>query len=196
MTPALIRWGVASRSLREESGDQYVVHTTAHGVLVAVADGLGHGPEAAVAARTALSVIEENAEEPVARLLARCHERLRPTRGAVLSLASFTTRETTMTWIGVGNVDGILLRADPGAKPERLLLRAGVLGHQLPPGDSFRVPVAPGDTLIFATDGIRSEFAETLKPGRPPEPERILAEHGKSTDDALVVVARYVGVTG
>jgi phosphoserine phosphatase RsbX len=198
LTPPLVEWSAAVRSLREESGDQYLVKESPDAVLVAVVDGLGHGPEAALAAQAALAVLDANAGEPVARLLALCHEELRPTRGAVLSLASFRARESTMTWLGVGNVDGILVRTGGGGAPQRLLLRGGLLGHRLPPLEAATVPVMHGDTLIFTTDGIRGEFAEGLQWGyrAAPTAERILADHAKTTDDALVVVARYVGARG
>jgi hypothetical protein len=62
-TPLLVEWTVAMRSLGSESGDQYLVSRTGDGgVLVAVADGLGHGPEAASAARTAIAVLEAGPE--------------------------------------------------------------------------------------------------------------------------------------
>jgi serine phosphatase RsbU (regulator of sigma subunit) len=57
------------------------------------------------------------------------------------------------------------------------------------------LPVRRGDVLILATDGIPGDFAdpEDLS-GTPKEiAERILEEQGKDTDDALVVVARYLG---
>lgn len=78
---------------------------------------------------------------------------------------------------------------------EYLLLRGGVVGYQLPPLHASTIPVARGDTLILATDGIRSGFAEGLDLGEPPQriADHILAQHGKSTDDALVLVGRYIG---
>ncbi|PWU25140.1 MAG: stage II sporulation protein E (SpoIIE) [Candidatus Rokuibacteriota bacterium] len=198
MTRSVIEWSAALRSVWEESGDQYLVKPIPDGVLVAVVDGIGHGREAASAARAAIGVVDAHADEPVVPLLARCHAKLRPTRGAVLSLAAFSAREATMTWVGVGNVDGILLRAGLRARPERLVLPGGVVGHRLPALDPVTVPVAQGDTLIFTTDGIRGEFAEGFEWGYlpPPTAERILADHAKTTDDALVVVARYVGGAG
>jgi phosphoserine phosphatase RsbX len=196
MIPPVIQWGVAVRSRHgDESGDQYLVRATGEGALVAVVDGLGHGPGAAGAAQVAISVLDAHAEEPVARLLTRCHERLRGTRGAVLSLAAFNAREGTMTWAGVGDVDGMLVRADARATPERLLVRGGVIGRQLPLLDAASVPLARDDILIFTTDGIRAGFPERLSPDASPgsTAERILAQHGKKTDDALVMVARYLG---
>ena len=192
-TPPLVEWTVAIRSLGSESGDQYLVSRTADGgVLVAVVDGLGHGPEAASAAKTAIAVLEAGDERELGARFLRCHERLRDTRGVVLSLGLFATG--SLTWLGVGNVDGVLLRSGFGA-PEQLLVRGGVVGRRLPSLELSRLTVARGDTLILATDGIQSRFAEDLSAAfaAPPTAERILAEHGKETDDALVLVVRYVG---
>jgi len=97
----------------------------------------------------------------------------------------------------VGNVEGRLLRANPHADPpqESLLLRGGVVGGDLPVPYASIVPVWPGDTLVFTTDGVRSNFAEGLTVSEPPQrsADRILGQYGKHTDDALVLVARYVG---
>lgn len=51
-----------------------------------------------------------------------------------------------------------------------------------------------GDTLIFATDGIRSTFTEEMIAGGSPQrtADLIFAHYRKGTDDALVLVARYV----
>ena len=127
------------------------------GVLVAVVDGLGHGPEAASAAKTAIAVLEAGDERELGARFLRCHERLRDTRGVVLSLGLFATG--SLTWLGVGNVDGVLLRSGFSA-PEQLLVRGGVVGRRLPSLELSRLTVARGDTLILATDGIQSRFAE------------------------------------
>jgi len=163
-----------------------------------VADGLGHGPEAARAAKTAMAILEANVDQPVTPLLRRCHEHLRPTRGAALSLACFNARHGTLTWLGVGNVDGVVLRAQPVGGSLRLVLLAGVVGRQLPSLHESLVRVVPGDTLVIVTDGIRDDFAErlTVNGGVWSLADRILAKHAKGTDDALAVVVRYKGGGG
>jgi serine/threonine protein phosphatase PrpC len=192
-------WGVATLPLagQTESGDRHVVKPFPNGVLVAAADGLGHGEEAATAAKTAIGLLERYAHEAVIGLLQRCHEHLRETRGVALSLASFRGPDGVMTWLGVGNVEGILLRAaaNPKDRRESLVLRGGVVGGQLPPLRASVVPVMPGDTLIFATDGIRGGFAEGLTLSEPPQrlADQILARQATGTDDALVLVARFLG---
>jgi phosphoserine phosphatase RsbX len=194
----LIQWHAAGSTLpgQTESGDLHVVQDFADGVLVGVVDGLGHGEEAAAAGRAALHVLAQSPEEPLISLVERCHEKLRSTRGVVLSLASFNIRENTMTWTGVGNVEGAFLRYDPDAIPrhESLLLRSGVVGNRLPRLSASIVPVMPGDMLIFATDGIRSDFVTHVNPNDSPQrvASRIIAECARQTDDALVLVARFI----
>ena len=145
--PPLIEWGVAVQPLEgeAESGDQYVVQPFPKGVLVAAVDGLGHGPEAAAAARSAVAILKDYAHEPVISLLRRCHERLIRTRGVVMSLASFNALDSTMTWLGVGNVEGLLLRADVAANPprENVLLRSGVVAANCP-RSTRRFSLSPG----------------------------------------------------
>jgi hypothetical protein len=60
------------------------------------------------------------------------------------------------------------------------------------------VPVRRGDILILATDGIRSEFTRGVIVTDPIQKiaDRILADHGNATDDALVLVSRYLGSRG
>ena len=195
----IVSWGVCGQSIpgETESGDLHVVAHFTDGVLVAVIDGLGHGPGAASAARAAAHVLEEFADEPVMPLVRRCHEALRGTRGVVLSVAAFSAGDNTMTWLGVGNVEGVLFRADTATVPRRegLLLRGGVVGYQLPPLRPTTLPVVLGDMLVFATDGIRSHFADESPIGCDPDPaaQSIHAHFGKVTDDSLVLVARYEG---
>jgi len=199
---ALIDWGVATLTLpgERESGDLHLVKPVRAGVLVSVVDGLGHGAEAAAAARAAVAALSRHAQESVLPLLQRCHQALAGTRGAVVSVALFDRADGSMTWLGVGNVEGVLLYADAGERRgrERLVTRGGIVGSELPPLRAEVLAVAPGDTLILATDGIQSGFADDLAVEAPPQQlaDQILTRSGKRTDDALVLVARYVGDAG
>ena len=181
-----------------ESGDQHLVCCNHSGILIAAIDGIGHGGEAASAAKAAVSILKAGAEEPVISLMQRCHEGLRSTRGVVLSLASIDQEQGMMTWAGVGNVQGALMRAGAhkGSVQEVLLLRGGVVGSQLPALQAAALPVAKGDTLVFVTDGIRGDFAEGLSSLESPQraADRMLERYCRGNDDALVLVVRLTGV--
>ena len=200
MSEPLVEYGVAKFVLpgQGESGDHHLVRCGGNGILIAAIDGIGHGEEAASAANAAVSILKAGADEPVISLVQRCHEGLRMTRGVVLSLATIDPEHGMMTWLGVGNVQGVLMRAGSkkGAVQEVLLLRAGVVGSQLPALQAAVIPVAKGDTLVFVTDGIGSEFAEGLSELESPQrmADRILKQHCRGKDDALVLVVRLTGV--
>jgi hypothetical protein len=191
-----VEWGVATRTLEghNESGDRHLVCPFPHGVLLAAVDGLGHGEEAAAAAKAAVACLESRPQDSVISLVRGCHDALMGTRGVVISLASYNSQDGTLMWLGVGNVEGVLVRGEPASSQEVLLLRGGVVGYQLPPLFGSVITVAPGDTLVFATDGVRSDFLVHVTPRLPPQPlaDRILALCDKGTDDALVLAARFV----
>jgi hypothetical protein len=195
-----VEYGVAKFVLpsQSESGDGHLVCCSQNGILLAAIDGIGHGEEAANAAKVAASVLETNVDEPIIALMELCHEKLRLTRGVVLSLAFVDTLHGLMTWLGVGNVQGALLRAGAGKgiSQEQLLLRAGVVGSHLPPLQAAVLPVDRGDTLIFVTDGVRGEFLENLSALESPQraADKILERYHSGKDDALVLVARLTGI--
>jgi negative regulator of sigma-B (phosphoserine phosphatase) len=197
----VVEWGVASRTLAGESvsGDGHAIVRTANGVVVAAVDGLGHGREAAVAAGVAAETVKAYAEEPPAGIVLRCHEALRRTRGVAISIASFDVRDDTMTWTGIGNVEGTLLRAASRTVPAReaLLLRGGVVGYSMPQPRTATLSITSGDTLIFATDGVAAGFRYGSMQGGPVQnlADDILLRHGRKADDALVVAARYIGAS-
>jgi phosphoserine phosphatase RsbX len=196
----MVEYGVAEFVLpgQGESGDQHLVCCNRSGILVAAIDGIGHGEAAASASKAAAEVLRSFADEPTISLVERCHDRLRATRGVVLSLAFIDPAQRMMTWLGVGNVQGVLVRANVrnGNGQESLLLRAGVVGSQLPALQGAVLPIAQGDTLFLATDGVRSDFSMSLSAWENPQKaaDRILERHGSRTDDALVLVVRLTGI--
>lgn len=192
-----IEWSVASRALPGEavSGDLHLVCSWEGGALLAVVDGLGHGDEATRAARAAVQTLEAHPRENVTALAQHCHHALRATRGVVMTLASLDTYSGTLTVLGIGNVEAMIFHpmARGPARREAVLLRGGVVGYQLPALQGSVLPVAPGDVIVFATDGVREDFAELVDP-REPLPrivERVMAGKYRGTDDGLVLACRY-----
>jgi negative regulator of sigma-B (phosphoserine phosphatase) len=196
----MVDYGIAKFVLpgQHESGDHHLIRCSQSGILIAALDGIGHGEEAANVANAAVSILKSGLDEPVISLMRRCHDGLRSTRGVVMSLASIDPEHGMMTWLGVGNVQGVLLRAgsNKGACQEFLLLRAGVVGSQLPALQAAVLPISKDDTLVFATDGVRDGFAEGLSAMESPQraADKILKKYSRGNDDALVLVARLAGV--
>lgn len=209
MASASVRWSAVGRALPGEpvSGDEYVAQAYEGGMLLGVIDGLGHGAEAHRAARQAADMLTAHAGTALVSLMNGCHEALLGTRGVAMSLVAIDAREDRLEWLGVGNVEGVLLRtaADGGRarrrgaltvpQRERLLLRGGVVGYQLPTLRVSESSIQRGDTLVLATDGIKRAFLEDLHSELGVEglADHVLKRHQRSTDDALVLVAAYAG---
>lgn len=190
---AVAKWTHAGEG---ECGDLYLIEPHADGLLVALIDGVGHGIEAAKVAQAATSILKCHAQEPVEELIEYCHAGLRGTRGVVMALASFNARTRSMTWTGVGNVEGKLFSRGRSMAPLTLLSASGTLGQgQAIEVHPFEVPIDIGDTLILATDGVRSDFYLGLDIRQSPRQlaDRILAHSALRKDDAMIVVARYTG---
>ena len=194
-----VAWGAASRPHpgHRVTGDLTVVTSMEAGTLVAAVDGAGHGSEAVRAAECARGVLEAFAGPDVAGVVTRCHEALRSTRGAAMSLAFVSTAAGVLTWLSVGNVMGTLVTGD-GLGPRRqtwLATPGGVAGHQLPALHPRQLPLRRGDVLVLATDGVDAGFADALELSGSPEAiaERLMERHWTGRDDAAAIVVRHLG---
>jgi phosphoserine phosphatase RsbX len=196
--PSALERGEAGAPLagEERSGDLAVWAPFDGGALVATIDGLGHGEAAADAAAVAGAKLRAHAGEPPDSVLKRCHEALRSTRGVVATLAWFDLATGGLTWTGIGNVEGRLVRANrkQGDTTDSPTLFGGVLGWSLPAVRLVRTTLGPGDCLVMATDGIAADFGSSLQPGvpAPEQARRVLESHSRGSDDALVVAVRYL----
>jgi serine phosphatase RsbU (regulator of sigma subunit) len=112
-----------------------------------------------------------------------------------LGLAYLDPQAATMTWLGVGNIGGVVLRADQASRPARITLvpNAGFIGAEQIQPTTRVVPLALGDTVVLYSDGIKDGFAESLELANTPQEiaDYVITRHVKGNDDALVLVARY-----
>lgn len=197
---ATLRWAVAERPAPGalDSGDAFVVVDRAQGPLVAVLDGLGHGPEAADAVRAGIDALRRHSHNTVAVLLERCGEAVQPTRGVVAAVCSFE-HFSRLIWSAVGNVAGLIVDRDGlGPRRREVVQTGGILGLTIPRPHVQTLGVGAESLLVLATDGIHPDFREAVDPSCDPEglASRILASYAVETDDALVFVGRYRGLAG
>src|SRR5260370_3466141 len=175
-----------------ESGDRYWAGAVANGMMFAVIAGLGHGRAAAAASDIAIATLERHVGDPLIELLRRCHESMRGARGVAMSLAVLDTENAMLTWIGVGNVEGTLLRRDTGLPSDKLLLRNGVVGIHLPILRAGELVVQSGDILTMVTDGVTAEgpLRVSMDGHIGPMADGILASACKGTHYAFVLAPR------
>jgi negative regulator of sigma-B (phosphoserine phosphatase) len=195
--PLEVRTAAYALGDADVSGDRYCAILTASGALLAVIDGLGHGTEAAQAAARACDALHRVDHGSLVGAVERCHAALRGTRGAVIALAWFPRETAEMQWLAVGNVEAVLLRGaarSPGR--ETIVQRPGIVGYGLPPLIATTIPVAAGDTLVLATDGVERGFARAFSSGGATPADgaaSLLRRFATGDDDALLVLARFVG---
>ncbi len=183
---------------QQECGDAWTIESVSDGFVVAAIDGLGHGRDAARAAHRAVAAISQSAGSTPEGIMRACHRALLGTRGAAISLARVDIAAERVTWLGVGNVEGLVLNTigprGTNLQGESLVVRGGVVGYDLPHLQAMHLPFKLGALLVFTTDGIKQGFSNEIPVGRHPQEiaEQIMAGHDRGTDDALVLVVQHV----
>jgi anti-sigma regulatory factor (Ser/Thr protein kinase) len=184
---------VAARTLPGQTicGDVCEVFTWTRGTGVVIADGLGHGPSAAVAARAFCDCVHGNADEPLTDTFQRAHHALLKTRGAVAAVARFDRESGLLELAGLGNI-GVLLLQGSEFRAERPLIATGVVGTSFRAIRPTAMPFGLGDVLVMHTDGIRSGIDLEALRSLPAQTivEKVLHSNAKASDDAACVVAK------
>lgn len=160
---------------------------------VMVADGLGHGPDAAEASREALECFAAAPLRTAPReMLQQAHARLRSTRGAAVMVLHADAAQGTVRSAGAGNV---MARLVSGVADRTLLCQHGTAGITIRTPEETSTPWPPHAILVVFTDGIETRWkAEEVIPvlGRDPTlAAAVLArDHCRGRDDATVAVLR------
>lgn len=157
------------------SGDAWHWARSGTQLTLLLADGLGHGPEAARASTAATGELRASAHLPPADLLRRLDTVLRPTRGAAVAVAQLDLSESRLSFAGIGNI-GARLYSESAWRP--LLSRPGIVGAQRPATVPVQqVPWQSDSLLVLHSDGLPSRWT-------PPH-ETLLLTH----DPAVVAAA-------
>jgi anti-sigma regulatory factor (Ser/Thr protein kinase) len=187
--------GVLGRPFPGEviSGDHARVVADGDDLVIGVVDGLGHGAAAREPSDRAAATLRAHAGATPAEILARCHDALAGTRGAVMSVIRLAA-DRTLEHAGVGNVATRVFA--PDGTMTLLPTAGGVVGAGAFPRriTSDRVAMPPGHVIAMATDGLMSRIALDRDPilRRPliAIAHHLIATYGRGGDDALVVVVR------
>lgn len=190
-----VEWGAACRPKQGQtlSGDTYVVEEFGErNLLVAVIDGLGGGHEAARASEKAAAVLRFRPDLALKELIQQAHKALQGTRGAVVAVLRFELEARQVDFVGIGNI-GVQVYSRQHIKP---ISKNGILGYRLPPLLQLHYTYDPGDTFVLYSDGISSRFSLDGKIDLSLSPQAIaddiLANYGKTVDDATVVAVRTI----
>ncbi len=131
-------------------------------VEVMLADGLGHGPQAAAASGEAARLFRKQAAAGPAAILATLHAGLRATRGAAVAVASIDPVARQVTYSGIGNIAGFIY--DTGGV-RRMVSHSGTAGHTAGRLQDFRYPIHNRPVLVMYSDGLATSWSPESHPG-------------------------------
>ena len=173
-------------------GDAWDVELNVESCMFSVIDGLGHGMDAAAAAREAVFVLADLRQRSVEELLDLAHAALRPTRGAAIALAEVHPASRLIRYGGIGNIVGATATT---TDLKRMVSLDGTVGHERREVRTFDYPLGPEQLLIMHSDGMRSQWRLDRYPGLLLRDPFLIAgvlyrDYGKGSDDVTVLVAR------
>jgi anti-sigma regulatory factor (Ser/Thr protein kinase) len=177
----------------QDCGDAWAIARDASSARLFMADGLGHGSEAAAVAAHAVAAFRESNDLPLEQQLQHVHERLHGTRGAAVSLYGLGPAPAPVQHVSAGNIAARLVS---GTADKVLLGQHGTAGVAMRRPQAAQQPWPPHALLVAHSDGVESRWrAELVAPVLQHDPCVIAAllwrEHCRGRDDvSIVVVAR------
>jgi anti-sigma regulatory factor (Ser/Thr protein kinase) len=173
------------------SGDAWEIRVAGDEARVALADGLGHGPVAALAADVAMAAFRQSTGSP-AEVLEHAHPSMRPTRGAAMAVACLDASGDSLTFAGAGNIAG---RVISGIGDRSLMSQHGTLGLQIRRMHDVAYPWPGHALVILHSDGLTSRWklddvGALLQCDPAVIAGWLVREHTRGPDDVTVVVVR------
>ena len=191
--PGATAYGCISIPIRGEEicGDDCAVVDTDAGPALIVADGLGHGPQAAIAANEAIRLFHSHKARPVAELLDYLHNGLRATRGAAVAIARFDRQQHRIQYGGIGNIAGVIVSPE-GMR--RMVSLNGTAGHNARKILAFDYAWS-GGLVVMHSDGLGTSWSLDRYPGLSRMDPTLIAsvlyrDFARGRDDVTVLVAR------
>jgi len=174
-------------------GDRCRIWVAPDRIMLALADGLGHGPDAAYAAEAALSSIGARLGESCETLFEECDRELLDTRGVALAIGIIELDSQCATVAAVGNIRSVLLTS---GRERRLSGTRGIVGAGYTGLVPQRFELEAGDVLVLFSDGfaeflpLRDLFAHS---GTSMEYQagNVLRHWASGEDDASILVYRH-----
>ena len=178
----------------EVSGDAWAIDQDSSRSLLLVADGLGHGPQAALASQEAVRIFRANLGRSPKEIIEVMHPALRSTRGAALAIAEVDVERLTVRFAGVGNISGTIFSPE---KSNSMVSYNGTVGHEVRKIQEFVYQWPKGGLLVMHSDGLGTQWRLDRYPGLVAKHPSLIAgvlyrDFNRGRDDVTVLVAREV----
>jgi anti-sigma regulatory factor (Ser/Thr protein kinase) len=175
-------------------GDAWAFRRRPTGGVLMVADGLGHGPDAAAAAQEAVRVTRESPVCSPIQLAETIHRALARTRGAAIGIADIDIDTARVAFVGIGNICASVIA---GGVSRQLVSHYGTAGVTAPRIAEFLYPITLPAIVILHSDGVSSRWQIGDYAGLEQQHASIIAgvvcrDFRRGRDDAAVAVARLL----
>ena len=180
----------------QECGDAWgLVEVSTGRSMVMLADGLGHGPEAARASKAAVEALKKSPGMDPPGVIQAAHEALKTTRGAAVAVASIDRGRREIRFAGVGNIAATILGPDDR---RGLVSHNGTVGIDMRKVQEFVNPWPDGSLLVMHSDGLTAHWKlDRASPLASRHPSLIAGvlyrDFARERDDSTVVIARERG---
>lgn len=173
-------------------GDHWSFVAAKAGPTLLLADGLGHGVEAARAAETAVRSFVDHAEKSCEAIVDAIHCALAPTRGAAVAVARIDDGAKVVRLVGVGNISALLIQPT-GVR--HMVSQNGTAGHIAPRIREFTYDYNSAPLVVLHSDGLATRWDIASYPGLTAQHPTLIAgvllrDHRRGRDDASVVAMR------
>jgi anti-sigma regulatory factor (Ser/Thr protein kinase) len=191
--PSLQCSGVRVRKPGQDiCGDNWTVtsHDSRHTIVVA--DGLGHGPDAAKASTEATHIAEKYGTLRPKELVDLIHAGLRSTRGAAVAVSQIDVDRGTIAFAGAGNIAASVVSSD---RVQHLVSVNGTAGQEVRRLHEYAYPWLKDSLLLMHSDGLGTRWNLASYPGLVArDPALVTAvlyrDHSRQTDDTTIVAVR------
>ena len=175
-----------------ECGDSWRIADGGAAIGMLMADGLGHGPLAAAAAKAAVLAFVLKPLDPPASIMTTLHRAASGTRGLAAACALLHPDEATVDYAGVGNICGSVVTE---GRQRGMVSHNGTLGMQLLRTQQFEYQWPIDSLIVLHSDGLSARWNMELYPGLIQRHAAIIAgilyrDFARERDDATVIVAR------
>jgi hypothetical protein len=192
VVPASIGAVRVAKHGQERCGDAWGAELNGARATILVADGLGHGYDAAEAGALAVTAFHEAEGRPVRERLAHIHRALAVSRGAAIAIAEIDHDAGHVTYGGLGNISGVIVTRE-GTRS--LVSMHGTAGKTAPLVREFTYEWTASAVLVMHSDGITARWDLASYPDIWQRHPSLIAavlfrDHARGRDDACAVVYR------
>ncbi|HEY9714397.1 MAG TPA: ATP-binding protein [Chroococcales cyanobacterium] len=171
----------------ELCGDGWAFARRSGHLWVCLVDGLGHGASAHLAAAAGLKAFAANFDASPIQVVKKADAAMRGTQGGAVYVGHVEREKGLLSYCSVGNITGRVFNVE--GKSRGCVSMPGIVGYNMSSVKEFDQPQTAADSLVIATDGLKSSFNLTAKQLKSKlAPALLYRDFARGNDDVTAVV--------